>query len=58
MSLSSSRMLMPWEKLDEESLKRERILAKHLAKQSREAILAAVHQCVDDAKSDENILER
>jgi len=56
-SLQPSREVMPWEKLDDETAKRERIVAQSLARQAKAAIESAITRCVDDAQSDEKILE-
>jgi Ca2+-binding EF-hand superfamily protein len=56
LSLEPMREVMPWEKLDEESLKRERILQKHLLKYSTEAYKKAVAKCADDALSDSKLI--
>ena len=57
-SLVPGRVLQSWEKLDDESLVRERTVKKAMAKNARIAIEAAIHQCLDDAISDHELLER
>ena len=56
-SLAPSRELQAWEKLDEESAKRERQVAQGMARNSRIAMEEAVRKCVDDAMTDHKLLE-
>lgn len=55
-TIEPAREVQPWEMLDEESLKRERTVAKAMARAAREAMEFAVTKCVDDAMSDSSIL--
>jgi Ca2+-binding EF-hand superfamily protein len=57
LSMEPSREVMPWEKLDEETLKRERTVAQHLARTAKAAMQHAVSKAADDALSDSAILE-
>lgn len=55
-TIEPAREVQPWEMLDEESLKRERTVAKAMARAARKAMEFAVTKCVDDAMSDSSIL--
>ena len=55
-AIEPTRQVMPWEVLDEESLRRERTVAKAMAKAARKAMEYAVTKCVDDAMTDSKIL--
>ncbi|GMH78860.1 hypothetical protein TL16_g07959 [Triparma laevis f. inornata] len=55
--LAPSREVQGWEKLDDESLKRQRTVAAAMAKNARIALEESVRKCVDDAMTDVAILE-
>lgn len=55
--LAPSREVQAWEKLDSESLKRQRTVAAAMAKNARIALEDSVRKCVDDAMTDAKILE-